>query len=84
MSTSKPSTSVPIGADALPGSAASVLASVRAWAFWSAVVLPAAYVPLVATGAVWDVPLVFGALLTLNAVAFVVGHGYDPERADPA
>lgn len=84
MSTSKPSTSVPVGTDALPGSAALALASVRASAFWAAVALPVAYLPLVATGAVWDLPVVFCALLMLNAVAFVAGHGYDPERADAA
>lgn len=86
MSTSEPSTSVPVGSDALPGSAATVAASVlgpvRAAAFWTAVALPVTYLPLVATGAVWDLPLVFCALLTLNVAAFLVGHDYDPERAD--
>ena len=85
MSTSEPSTSAPIGGVELPRSAASAAASmfapVRAAAFWSAVALPLAYVPLVATGAAWDLPLVFCALLALNALAFLVGHGHDPETA---
>lgn len=84
MSTSEPSTP-PIGGDALPApaaaAAATLLAPVRAAAFWSAVALPLVYLPLVATGAVWDRPLAFCALLALNAVAFVAGHGYDPESA---
>ena len=85
MSTSEPSTSVPIAGDKLPQSAvsaaASLLVPVRTAAFWSAVALPLAYLPLVATGAMWDLPLVFCALLVLNAVAFLVGHGHEPRRA---
>jgi hypothetical protein len=85
MSTSEPSTSAPLGGGELPRSAASIAASilvpVRAAAFWSAVVLPLAYLPLVATGAVWEMPLTFCALLALNAVAFLVGHGHDPAAA---
>lgn len=83
MSTSEPSPSVPVNTDALPGSAAAVAASVlrpvRAVAFWAAVALPLVYLPLFVTGAVWDRPLAFGALLALNFVAFLVGHGHDPE-----
>lgn len=83
MSTSEPSTS--LGADTLPGPAASIastmLAPVRATAFWSAVMLPLIYLPLVATGLVWNRPMAFGALLVLNAVAFLVGHGHEPQRA---
>lgn len=71
--------SVPITGDALPDSAASVLAPVRAVAFWSAVALPLAYLPLFATGAVWDLPLLFCALVVLNVAAFLVGHDYDPD-----
>ena len=85
MSTSEPSTSSAVGGDALPGPAAAVaavvLGPVRAAAFWSAVALPVAYLPLVATGIVWDRPLAFCALLTLNAVAFLVGHAHDPDGA---
>lgn len=84
MSTSEPSTS-PLGGDALPGPAAAVAATllgpVRAAAFWSAVMLPLIYLPLVATGLVWNRPLAFAALLVLNAVTFLVGHGHEPTRA---
>lgn len=87
MSTTEPSTSAPIGG-ALPGPAASVaalvVARVRAAAFWSAVALPVVYLPLVATGTVWEQPLAFCALLALNAVTFLVGHGHVPEGADAA
>jgi hypothetical protein len=30
---------------------------------------------------VWEMPLTFCALLALNAVAFLVGHGHEPESA---
>lgn len=84
MSTSEPSTPAVIR-DAVSGPASTVASSLveplRATAFWSAVVLPFAYLPLLATGAAWDRPLAFGVLLLLNAVAFLAGHGYDPETA---
>ncbi|NHX37076.1 MULTISPECIES: hypothetical protein [Halolamina] len=85
MSTSEPSTLSRVRGSELPRSAvsfaASMLGPVRAAAFWSAVALPLTYVPMVATGAMWDLPVVFSVLLALNAVAFLVGHGHDPETA---
>lgn len=85
MSTSEPSTLSRVRGSELPRSAvsfaASMLGPVRAAAFWSAVALPLTYIPMVATGAVWDQPVVFCALLALNALAFLVGHGHDPETA---
>jgi len=85
MSTSEPSTLSRVRGSELPRSAisfaASMLGPVRAAAFWSAVALPLTYLPMVATGAVWDRPVVFCALLALNAVAFLVGHGHDPDTA---
>ncbi|WP_435119457.1 hypothetical protein [Halolamina sp. C58] len=85
MSTSEPSTPAQIAGDKLPRSAlsaaSSLLVPVRTAAFWSAVALPLVYLPLVATGAVWDQPLLFCALLALNAVAFLVGHDHEPTRA---
>jgi len=85
MSTSEPSTLSRVRGSELPRSAASLAASmlgpVRAAAFWAAVGLPLTYLPMVATGAVWDLPILFCALLALNAAAFLVGHGYDPETA---
>jgi hypothetical protein len=84
MSTSEPSTSAPLGGGELPSAAsvaASMLVPVRAAAFWSAVALPLAYLPLVATGVVWEMPLTFCALLALNAAAFLAGHGHEPRQA---
>lgn len=85
MSTSEPSTLSRVRGSELPRSAisfaASMLGPVRAAAFWSAVALPLTYLPMVATGAVWDRPVVFCALLALNAVAFLAGHGHDPDTA---
>jgi len=85
MSTSEPSTLSRVRGSELPRSAisfaASMLGPVRTAAFWSAVALPLTYLPMVATGAVWDLPVVFCALLALNAVAFLVGHGHDPDTA---
>jgi len=84
MSTSKPSPLAPINTGALLGPAATaaawVLRPVRATAFWSAVALPLVYLPLIATGAVWKQPLAFCALLALNFVAFLVGHGHNPQN----
>jgi hypothetical protein len=49
---------------------------VRFVAFWVATLLPFTYIPLLATGLVTTHALAFAAVLCLNAVAFVVGHGY--------
>ncbi|MFW5939779.1 MAG: hypothetical protein ACOCSD_06530 [Halolamina sp.] len=84
MSTSKPSTPSHLD-EVLPEQAATVAASLsgplQATAFWSAVALPFVFLLLIATGTVWDRPVAFGALLALNALAFLGGHGYDPEPA---
>jgi VIT1/CCC1 family predicted Fe2+/Mn2+ transporter len=50
---------------------------VRAIAFWTAVLLPLVYVPLLATG-LDSVPmaLTFVALMTVNVCALVVGQPY--------
>jgi hypothetical protein len=57
------------------GAVASYLFSpVRATAFWTAVLLPLTYVPLLASGLLADRPTTFVALTVLNAVAFVLGH----------
>lgn len=56
-----------------------VLAPLRATSFYAAVALPLAYVPLLVAG-LETVPQVtaFAALLALNLLALVVGHGHDP------
>jgi uncharacterized membrane protein (Fun14 family) len=53
-----------------------LVASVQATAFWFAAVLPFTYIPLLATGLVGDYPVAFLALVTVNAVGFVLGRGY--------
>jgi hypothetical protein len=44
--------------------------------FWVAALLPLTYLPLLATGAVAEHPTAFLAVLCVNALAFVLGHGY--------
>lgn len=50
---------------------------VQAAAFWSAIALPLVYVPMLATGVVWEHPVALLALFVLNIVAFVVGHEHN-------
>ncbi|AUV83191.1 hypothetical protein C2R22_17345 [Salinigranum rubrum] len=59
-----------------------VVGTVRAVAFWFAVLLPLTYLPLLATGVAANHPLGFAALLCSNAAAFVLGHTHEPERDD--
>jgi hypothetical protein len=49
---------------------------VRFLAFWVATLLPFTYLPMLATGVVATHHVAFASLVGLNAVAFVVGHGY--------
>lgn len=61
---------------ALAGRVAAPLAEHgRAAAFWTATLLPLAYLPLLAAG---DQPTTIAALLTLNALTLLGGHGHDP------
>lgn len=53
---------------------------VEALAFWAAVALPFVYLPLVASG--FESPtgaLFFVALVVVNVLALLVGHGYKRE-----
>ncbi|WP_435197171.1 hypothetical protein [Natronomonas sp. EA1] len=65
----------------LSGSRASLLVGlvrrpIEALSFWTAVALPVLYV-LILTGVVTGVsPASFAALIGLNALALVVGHGH--------
>lgn len=54
------------------------LRHVQVASFWAAIVLPAAYLPLLAGGLTGSETLLFAALVVANAGAFVVGHDYDP------
>lgn len=50
---------------------------IQAAAFWTAVLMPFAYVPLLATGlSTAGEGLLLLQLLTLNAVALIVGHDH--------
>ena len=55
------------------------LRPVQAVAFWLAIALPLAYLPALAAGFETTSVQVFAALLAANAVALVVGHGYNSE-----
>jgi hypothetical protein len=51
-------------------------ATVRTFAFWLAVVLPLAYLPLLADGITGGELVPFVALLAANVVALLLGHDY--------
>lgn len=60
-----------------------LVAPLRAAAFWTAIALPVVYLPMVATGVVWEHPLALLALFALNFLAFVAGHDHNrPDRSD--
>lgn len=65
------------GADRLRRLADLALLPVRAVAFWTAALLPLAYLPLLATGFVAANPGAFAALVAVNVVALVAGHGHN-------
>jgi hypothetical protein len=48
----------------------------QALSFWTAVLLPLAYLPLVADGLGAGEPTVLLALVVVNAAALVLGHGH--------
>jgi hypothetical protein len=52
--------------------------SARAMAFWLATLLPLVYAPLVLGDVAATHPSAIVALITLNALVLVVGHGHDP------
>ena len=54
----------------------SVLTPLRFLAFWAAILLPLAYLPLIHGGLTGSEPTVLGALVAVNVVSLVVGHGY--------
>lgn len=53
-----------------------VVAPIRALAFWTAVLLPLAYLPLLAGGLTGAETSVLAALLVANALALAVGHDH--------
>jgi hypothetical protein len=54
------------------------LSGLKVASFWLAIVLPFAYFPLLLGGLTGGQLVVFVALLATNALAFVLGHDYDP------
>lgn len=72
-----PSTSKLTGTDL--DSVRTLIRPVQAVAFWLAIALPLAYLPALAGGFETTSVRVFAALLAANAVALVVGHGYNRE-----
>lgn len=74
--------SVPEALAALDALAGRLTPTVRVVSFWVAALLPLTYLPLLVVGAVAEHPAAFLALLCVNAVAFVLGHGHRrPERS---
>jgi uncharacterized membrane protein len=60
----------------------SVPSPVIAAAFWTAIVLPFVYLPLLATGLnTTEAQLLFVVLVALNVVMVIVGHSHRPERS---
>jgi|AntRauTorcE11897_2_1112592.scaffolds.fasta_scaffold226595_1 hypothetical protein len=60
----------------LPGER--LVSVLRRLAFWAAVVLPLAYLPLLSSPVDDTELLVFVALAALNVVCLLVGHDYSP------
>jgi hypothetical protein len=62
--------------------AAYLAVPVRFVAFWVAIALPFVSLPLLAGGLEGSEPIAFAALLVVNVVALVVGHGYRADARD--
>lgn len=77
--TSPAQPSAPVDAPLLARCRRLTAVGVRATAFWAAVLLPIAYVPVV-TGAAGGSADLFLALLALHVACMVVGHEHSPGR----
>lgn len=74
-----PSTQTPLeqlSEHAQVGDTSILLAAPRAVAFWSAVALPLAYMPLLYEGLTGSEAVLLLGLVAVNMVAFVLGHGH--------
>jgi hypothetical protein len=58
------------------------LRGLKAASFWTAIVLPFAYLPLLMDGLTGGEALLFAGLVAVNALAFVTGHDYEPSTFD--
>jgi uncharacterized RDD family membrane protein YckC len=65
-----------VGTKALQTLLDRVAQAVRAVAFWAAVVLPLAYLPLLGGGIAGGESVPFLALLATNVLALTLGHDY--------
>jgi len=66
--------------ETVPSVGRTLLAPVRGFAFWLAIVLPFLYVPLLVAGLESSATrTVFGVLVLANAIALLVGHSYATE-----
>ena len=65
-----------VGSTAVESLSARVISAVQALAFWLAVTLPLAYLPLVVDGLSAGEHLPFLALLAANVLALTVGHDH--------
>lgn len=54
--------------------------SIRATAFWVAVLLPLTYLPTLHAGLAGEHPLAFVGVLSLNLLCAIVGHDHSPTR----
>jgi hypothetical protein len=67
---------------AVSAAATRALTAIRAVAFWTAVLLPLAYLPLFLAGVAGAVdPVVVAAVVVIHAVAVVVGHVHEGSNA---
>jgi hypothetical protein len=74
-----PSTQTPLeqlSEHAQAGNTSILLAAPQAVAFWSAIALPLAYMPLLYGGLNGSEALLLIGLVAANLVAFVLGHGH--------
>jgi hypothetical protein len=58
------------------------LRGLKAASFWTAIVLPFAYLPLLIGGLTGGEALLFAGLVAVNALAFVASHDYEPSTFD--
>lgn len=73
------SQSVPAAVQGVAGACrAGLAASVRALAFWVAILLPLVYLPATISGIVSHDPVVLVGLLLVNLACAVVGHNHTP------
>lgn len=57
-----------------------LLDGVRATAFWATATLPLLLLAGLATGVAGQYPFALAAVLAINVVCAVIGHGHSPER----